>query len=201
MYRIDIVHPRLGTVSASARVPYKPTMELGYPSNNILRDPRAYSDTGNIVFPVGLTGIAFLGRMLVDYEVLIDGEWTPERVEIPAGFQSDVHDYTHVVYPKLVKPAYWRTVEVFKNELYQKTLADIAYRKYLTNKIIFDRVVFQVLQVDSSLYRYINPNDDPRSIRLDQPTFSNVKGGLGLVGAYAVDSLVYLLPENFSFNH
>jgi hypothetical protein len=189
-------------VSASARVPYKPTMELGYPSNNILRDPRAYSDTGNIVFPVGLTGIAFLGRMLVDYEVLIDGEWTSERVEIPAGFQSsDVHDYAHVVYPKLVKPAYWRTVEVFKNELYQKTLADIAYRKYLTNKIIFDRVVFQVLQVDSSLYRYIDPNDDPRSIRLDQPTFSNVKGGLGLVGAYAVDSLVYLLPENFSFNH
>ena len=201
-YRIDIVHPRLGTVASTVRVPYKPTLEVGYPSNNILSYPSSYSDTGNIVFKVTLGEIAFIGRMFVDYEVLVNGEWTSERVEIPERYQSsEVDDYAYVVYPKLVKPSSWYTVEVFKNKLYQMALTDIAYKKYRTNRIIFDRVVFKVLQVDPNLYRYMNPNDDPHSIRLDEPTFSNVKGGLGLVGAYSVDSLIHLLPENFPFNH
>lgn len=37
-------------------------------------------------------------------------------------------------------------------------------------------------------------------MRLDEPAAYNVRGGVGLVGAYAVDSLVYLLREDFYGN-
>ncbi len=37
--------------------------------------------------------------------------------------------------------------------------------------------------------------------RLDEPLFSNVSGGFGIFGAYTLDSLVHLLPENFRYNN
>ncbi len=75
----------------------------------------------------------------------------------------------------------------------------IAYAKYGSTKIVFNRVVFQLLQVDQNLYGYYlttHAYADPHSTRLDEPVFSGVAGGVGLIGAYTLDSLVHILPEN-----
>jgi hypothetical protein len=203
-YRIDAVHPRLGTAYSIAWVPGKPILELNYFSNTVVDQPSSNSESADIAFTVqlGYPGVAFIGRMFVDYEVVIDGEWTSQRIEIPSGYQSsDAHDHAHVVYPKLVKPASYRTFVVIKNSLYRQALNDIAYNKYRTNRIVFDRMVYQCLQVDQNIYRYMNPNVDPKSIRLDEPILYNVTRGLGLVGAYSIDSLIHPLPDNFAFNH
>jgi hypothetical protein len=42
---------------------------------------------------------------------------------------------------------------------------------------------------------------DPHSIRLDEPVYSGVTGGVGVMGAYTLDSLVHILPENFAYDH
>lgn len=200
-YYLDVSHPVLGKISSSVTVPWKPTIELAYPSGNMLGSPTSYSDSGNIVFKF-TTVIAFVGRMFVDYEVLDGGEWKLGRVEIPESYKSsELHDLAYVNYPKLTKTPSYIANGTFKNDLYQRVLRDVAFNKYRLTPIIFDRVVYQVLQVDSCIYRYINPDEDPNSIRLDERVFLNINGGVGLFGAYSVDSLVFLLPETFPFNH
>jgi hypothetical protein len=75
--------------------------------------------------------------------------------------------------------------------------------RYASNKIIYKWVVFDVLQADQNLYDYyasVQEYRDPRSIRLDEPMYSRVNGGLGFAGAYTLDSLLYVLPENFPGN-
>jgi hypothetical protein len=63
--------------------------------------------------------------------------------------------------------------------------------------------VYQLLQIDKNLYSYYlttHSYNDPHSTRLDEPFFSDVVGGVGLVGAYTLDSLMHILPENFAFD-
>jgi hypothetical protein len=77
-----------------------------------------------------------------------------------------------------------------------------SFDRYKSNKLIFNRVVFQVLQTDKNPFDYFNVGDayrDAQSMRLVDPMFSNVAGGVGLVGANALDSLVHLLPEDFMY--
>jgi len=201
-YFLNITHPTMGAISSSARVPFKPTIELVYPSGSILSNPTAYSDTGNIVFKFTTIEMAFIGRMFVDYETLVGTEWIPGRIEIPEKYKgSGVRDLALVDYPTLTKISSYLAVSVFKNALYQKTLNDIAYNKYPANRVVFDRVVYQVLLVDQDTYKYLNPDQDPHSIRLDEQAFFNIRGGVGIFGSYSIDSLVYLLPESFPFNH
>ena len=67
-------------------------------------------------------------------------------------------------------------------------------------RIIFKWATIVVLQTDKNLYDYYSVSHasrDPFSIRLDEPMVSQVTGGLGMIGAYSVDSTVNLLPENF----
>lgn len=47
-------------------------------------------------------------------------------------------------------------------------------------------------------YSSTHADQDPHSIRLDQPLVSTLSGALGMVGAYSLDSLVTLLPERCS---
>ena len=88
--------------------------------------------------------------------------------------------------------------------MYSRTLTEVAYIKYGSTKIVFNRVVVQLLQVDRNLYGYYmttHTYGDPHSIRLDEPVFSGVSGGVGVIGSYTLDSLVHILPENFSYDH
>ncbi|HTY35812.1 MAG TPA: hypothetical protein VMH23_01810, partial [Bacteroidota bacterium] len=89
------------------------------------------------------------------------------------------------------------------NSVYSRALIEIAYNKYGNTKIVFNRVVYQLLQADENVYAYymtMHSYDDPHSTRLDEPFISSVQGGVGLVGAYTLDSLVHILPENFVFD-
>jgi hypothetical protein len=72
--------------------------------------------------------------------------------------------------------------------------------QYKSTRLIFKWATLVLLQADENLYDYysvVHASRDPFSIRLDEPMISTVSGGLGLVGAYSLDSLVNILPENF----
>jgi hypothetical protein len=102
------------------------------------------------------------------------------------------------------RPTNNHAVGWYKNDLYSKALAAITYEKYGSTKIIFNRLVFQLLQMDPRLYNYYfvaHAYNDPHSTRLDEPMYSSISGGIGFVGAYTLNSLVHILPESFDFNN
>ena len=79
---------------------------------------------------------------------------------------------------------------------------------YTLRKIIADYgdVYFRqancyLVQTDQALYVYYNVANgfrDAFSIRMDQPDYSNIEGGLGVFGSYNVDKKSYELPSIIS---
>jgi hypothetical protein len=73
------------------------------------------------------------------------------------------------------------------------------YETYGSTDLRFLRAILTVTVVDRHLYTYyflVNGFFDPYTVRTDLPDYSNVRGGVGLVGAYAVDSVVVPLPPS-----
>jgi hypothetical protein len=81
-----------------------------------------------------------------------------------------------------------------------------AYRKTVeavlasASSIRFKQDVFLLIQFDEPLYNYYfvaNGFKDRSSIRLDEPNYTNLSGGVGIFGSLAVDSIAVPLPERF----
>jgi hypothetical protein len=67
------------------------------------------------------------------------------------------------------------------------------------NDIKFSRAVFYLIQFDRPLWSYWNASNgfhDRYTIRVDDPDYTNITGGVGVFGSMRVDSLVWALPEN-----
>jgi len=206
-YEITVQAPEYNLVTATLAIPGRPSMILDINSTVILDKPGNSDSSATIVVPItlGTNTKAFIARLYVDYEVLKDGAWTDERLEIPLSYlYTGGEDYNYPVYPSLtVTPAIGRASGVYRNKMYLIALSSLAWRKYANNKILFDKIVFRVIQYEPNLYKYymtVHGYSDPHSTRLDDPSYSSIPGGEGVVGAYTVDSLVHLLPENFGFN-
>ena len=206
-YQISVKSAQYGAATGTVLVPAKPLLSLEAASYAILDDPIQNPGEASILFPVtcGMNTKAYIARLFVEYDVLKDGEWIAERAEIPVGYKySGLRDFNYLSYGTLIPvPLNRNTVGTYKNELYSKKLAMLAYQTYFSTRIIFNRVVFQILQVDLNLYGYyltVHAYNDPHSTRLDEPMYSNVLKGEGFVGAYTLDSLVHVLPEGFGFN-
>jgi hypothetical protein len=206
-YQIAVRAPEFDSITATVSIPGKPSFSLDITSVVILDRPGYSDSSATIVIPMtlGSNTKAFSARLFVDYEVLKNGAWFDERVEIPLSFMyTGGEDYNYPIYPSLtVTPAIGRASGVYRNKMYLITLANLAWRHYVDNKIIFNRVVFRLMQFEPNLYKYyktVHGYDDPHSTRLDDPGYSSIPGGEGLAGAYTVDSLVHPLPENFGFN-
>ena len=206
-YRVTVQSPGLVSATATATVPSKSFPSMAITVSTILDNPDRFKSNEGMVFNVVLSTITrgFVGRLFLDYEVLEGSEWVSKRTEVPLlALDPKVPSLKYVTYPQMIaRTSTGFAAQVFKNYLYTATLNSISFDRYKSNKLIFNRVVFQVLQADKNLFNYFNVAHayrDAQSIRLDEPMFSNVAGGVGLVGAYALDSLVHLLPEDFAYN-
>jgi hypothetical protein len=205
-YEVRVQTAEFGLTTGSVTVPYKPQISLDPASYYVLDYPTKSQTDAEILFPliIGAGAKGFIGRLIVSYDVLKDGEWVEEKGEIPVVYTyAGLRDFRYVTYGHLTAcPVNNRTAGLYSNDLYSKTLAGISDKNGST-KVVFKWIVFQLLQLDPHLYGYYyvsHAYDDPHSIRLDEPMYSSVTGGLGFVGAYTLDSLVHLLPENFAFN-
>ena len=206
-YTVRVQVKGIGTAVNSVLIPMKPQLDIDAFSMAVLDRPGNYEKNISILLTMtlGYGAQGYRARLYVDYEVLKDGEWVEERVEVPTSFASSgSSDFAYVLYPKLNRRTEgYRVVGNHNNGVYSRTLVEIAYTKYRSARIVFNRVVVQLLQVDQNLYNYYlstHSYSDPHTTRLDEPSFAGVTGGVGLIGAYALDSLVHILPENFAFD-
>lgn len=198
-----------GLVYGGVTVPNRPTIEIPTSSRLIMNNPPLTRPADSIDFairlgePIG----GYVARLYLDYEVVKQGEWQSERVEIPISSANPVRfTLERMVYPNLVRPISPKSAHAyFPNGYLISMIQKLADTTYARTSIRFDRITFLLLQADANLYSYFAMSQgekDPRSIRLDQPPVARLfGGGYGLIGAYTLDSAVYVLPEGFYANH
>lgn len=192
------LHVSTRTSGSSARgitVPSRPP-KLEIYGVSILDDP------GDLKFPgsVGLgaqlntSTMGLAGKMMIEYTVQISTGWKTEEREV-----------TRIDYN--LDPLVSRNQNNYyffgrTKAAYVAALNDVIH-KYPGQRIIFKRIIFRLLQFEQNMYEYYNivhGFQDPFTIRFDEPDYTNMSSGYGVFGAYSLDSLVHICPDDFSFN-
>ncbi|MDP2884225.1 MAG: DUF4249 family protein [Ignavibacteria bacterium] len=202
-YLVEVSSPTLGQASAAIIVPGQARIALSTETQRVLDYPHEYSlgTPIEIAIQFSKSSKGHMVRFFAWYDVLKGNEWVEEAVEIPiSSFDPAPYMLVNPVYPRMgAIPANSQLGIVYRNG-YFKGAINIVNERYRTTQIFFKWITVVVLQADENLYKYYvstHASGDPHSIRLDEPMVSTVNGGTGLVGAYTLDSLVYLLPYDF----
>ncbi len=204
-YRVTVRSPQFDDASTSVVVPNRPMLSMIPTSIAILISPGSFQDDDEIAFTIdlGVRAKGWIGRFFICYNVFEDGKWVEDRTPVPISYIFP-KVFTTVVYGELTRAGYNNhSASVYRNDFYTNTLVRILYDKYPGAKIKFTRALFELVQVEESLYNYYmlaHGSNDIYSVRLDEPMYTNLAGGVGVVGAYTVDSLVQAYPENFQYN-
>lgn len=210
-YRLEVRAEGFPTVHSTIELPALPIFGIWPTTYAVLDNPTKYQPLDDILFPVKLGAGArgYIAQLFVVYRLFESGEWREERIEVPSFLRYGESDITllnlkYGLYGTLKsKPASSIASGVYHNSLYQLALIQVVESTPPSAPLIFDRVVFQLLQVEANLYNYymvVHDFGDPHSMRLDEPLFTNISEGWGLFGGYSLDSIVHQLPPDFSFN-
>ena len=202
-YQVIIQSPSRGQVSSNVTIPNQPFISLPSGMLQILDRPDRSPQDAPIVFVVQLSRDTkgFVGRLYLYYDVLKGSEWIEERAEIPvSSADSSSYSFDLPRYPQLAAAPLTYQLGLVYRTGYYRAVINVLNSKYKSTRLIFKWATFVILQADGNLFEYYSSthaSQDPFSIRLDEPMVSRVSGGLGMVGAYTLDSLVNILPENF----
>lgn len=205
-YTLTVGVPGYEQATSMAIVP-SPPLEFRVSNTGILSSPRLYETQDiSVVFKAPPEARGFLARFYIEYEVLAPSV-SVERTEIPLRMLVSSGNVT-LQYPELAPlvPAIDRPFSVvtywsFQTEAYRFMLDDIVQQYGLSN-LRFRAAIFHLYLVDESLYKYYhiaNGFRDEYSIRTDLPDYSNVQGGVGVVGAISLDSLRLTVTPNIQF--
>jgi hypothetical protein len=207
-YNLIVESPTLGVTQASVTVPAKPIIGLSSISTPMLAQPLSADKDSRIEYTVDLAGTAggYTSHLYIYYDVLKGNKWVEERFEVPLEPQTldTTYSLERPTYDQLNPTSLSKRVTVrFRAGYLQKIIKKLTLVQYADTHLIFKWIVLTVLQTDRNLFAYyksVRGYQDPLSIRLDQPLYSKIDGGVGLVGAYALDSLTFVLPEVFGGN-
>ncbi|HWP82471.1 MAG TPA: DUF4249 family protein [Bacteroidota bacterium] len=208
-YTLTVTSPSIGNAFATVTVPGTAIMALT--DTVMLRFPQLYSSTEQIVFNVTLSSAAkgFMLRGFIDYEIAapVPGGWLPQRIELPRTILKAVSiDTLEATYPSIqIRTAggeYSYERMAFGHGVY-KTMLGLIWRRYEKPGFVrMQRVVFHLYQVEPNLFNYLsvaNGFRDQFSVRTDEPDFSNISGGVGVFGAFAVDSVAFPIPTDTGY--
>ena len=174
-YTLTVEAPGYPSASATVR-----TFTVGsvYASNvKLLADADQEEDLTVQVLP-GRGSFANLLRVVFEYEWLKNGVWTPATAELPVGYDGE-----RAVYPVFGFNTTSTFTVVFRPAVYRKTVRDLRAR--YADSLRFIAAVFELRQFDQHLFTYYSvANKFPggSTIRLDDPDYTNVLNGFGVVG-------------------
>jgi hypothetical protein len=207
-YQLTVQSPTVGSANATVVIPSKPGIAYDPASVIVLSNPLSASAKSVAQFTVNLSSTAsgYSGHLYIYYDVLKESKWVEERVEVP--FASSIKDTTYSLdwarYQDLTPtPQSNKVVLQFTAGYLQTIVKHLTKEQYVDTHLIYKWIVLVVLQADQNFFSYfksIRGYQDPLSIRLDQPMYSSINGAVGMVGAYSLDSLTYVLPELFNGN-
>jgi hypothetical protein len=172
----------------------------------ILQNPHSYPLTMPITASATISAqtLGLMVRFMLEYEALRDGVWYVERLEVPLAYPTGPN-MTEPLYPSLhrrenVVPSsggapHPETV-FFNNRAYEEAITRL-HSQFGSNTLRMRQAVFFLVQADRhffTYYAFANGFEDPLSIRVDQPDYSNITGALGIFGAMTLDSVAYSIP-------
>jgi len=143
-------------------------------------------------------------RVFVEYELPVANPGTIFTEEIPLEITSykDCANF-EAQYPRVRRRELIGSRELwrFPLENYRRALVRIL-KTHEGVVVDFNRVYVEVIQTDEHLYKYysvVNGFQDQYSIRVDQPNYTNIQGGLGVFGSFVSDTTVVssTLASNF----
>lgn len=209
-YVLTVSSPTYGVVAATSTIPEQGSIE---PVNrSVLGNPfNIKSDFG---FKAALSpeALGYLGQLYIEYlRPLPDGTYQTKRLEIPVNRDTIGVELKIIrkFYPQPRRRSTSANASSMVDGLIQYTEGiPYSWGAYVVelralfdtegDNIKFSKAIFYLIQFDAPLWKYWNISNgfnDRYSIRLDDPTYTNITGGVGLLGSVRVDSLVIPLPE------
>ncbi len=167
--------------------------------------PFFYNDTIYVTAALSVAAQGYLLRMYFEYEILKNNVWVLQRTEVPSYTQKIVDCTTFEgIYPRLQRSIFASSSfglqpmgsGIFLPSGFLSTLKKI--RNTYGSGLRFKRMLFELTQVEHNLYSYYNIAHgfrDEFSIRPDEPDFTNIRGGVGVFGAFLHQSFEYSLPD------
>lgn len=200
-YTLTVSSPNRGTVSATTAVPSHATLDIS--DRYVLTNPSMFSDMPIVVTAdISAYTKGYVIRFFLQYKYTTGGVDHVETKEVPVSV-SGTGISLQKVYPGLVRRTSVPSGSSLSSEsvsfdaqAYINTMAELA-DQLSAYSLSLQKAIFVLTQVEENLYNYycvVNGFQDPYSIRMDQPDYSNIRGGVGLFGGRTVDSLVYTLP-------
>lgn len=206
-YSISVNSPSAGSLTSSIRVPTKAYIEIVNP--NILDSPGG--NVGNDVpvlvrIQVDISPLTrgYLLRAFLEYDLFAGSQWTIHRQEVPARLKSHEDGSITAIYPSLKRRDTPETSNGAENSFDNSFIidafvltADHLRTLYGAPNVRTNRAVFVLNQVEPNFYTYyniVNAFRDGKSIRLDEPDYTNIAGGAGVFGAITVEEISHDLP-------
>ena len=200
-YTLSINSPSSGQVISTAASLYYGTLFVV----TQLRTRASAEDIAVRVAPA-INARAYFVRMFLEYETLSDTVWRRRRVEIPQDLRlNEATGDVEFVYPTPI-PRGSRALGasgleevLFRVGAYREIIARLN-AEFPTGTLRFAKAIFVLTQLDDALYAYYSiTHGFPGSatIRLDEPDYSNIQGGLGIFGMSTEHTVnVTFLPGN-----
>lgn len=200
-YVVRVDAPGFPRAEATTRVPGP--APFSFRNEAVLTDPASYVDLNvDVLINLPVDAYGYWPRLYLEYQVL-SADSAYERVEVPSELEIKDSD-VRPVYPTLrgaLSPGERSvpSLEVFRyaGDAYRYAIADVQ-KRYTAANVRFRRVILYLTLVDEHMYKYyyiVHGFFDPYSVRTDEPDYSNVAGGVGVVGSYTFDSLSVSLPS------
>lgn len=203
-YTLKVVSASFGTLSATTRVPDASTLSIHdlpllddpYQNANLYKSP-------SVSFTLSKNAEAYRVRLLIEYDAENTGSREAYQREVPQVLRpidckAGIFDF---IFPKVTRRSSVPSTGGEFMDTYRFNY--FAYRRsiefvYQTNvNPLFRRIKYFVVQFDGNWYKYYSTArtfQDRFSVRLDDPDFSNIPGGVGLFGSLVVDSTVWGVP-------
>lgn len=201
-YTLSATIPGYGTLTAQTTPPAIGTIEVDQTTRTSLTNPDISRRDVLLYATPANNGEGHLVKVFLEYEVatVTPGTFVKEEVPTLTTNYQDCLTYD-AVYPQIRRrqQVAGREVWLLPFDSYQRTILKIL-KTHEGQVVNFRRVILAIVQADKPLYTYyslVGGFRDEFSIRVDEPNYSNIEGGLGFFGSYTADSLSIALPPDF----
>ncbi len=201
VYTLTAAVPGYGTVTATTTPPGSGMIEIDSNNRLILTNPDVNRRDAFIFATPANNAEGHAVRVFLEYEVvtLSPGVFMKEEVPVTTSNYQDCLTYDRA-YPSIRRRQnIGREPWVMPYTSYRRTILKIL-KAYEGHVVSFRRAILTLTQADKHLYRYyslVGGFRDEFSIRVDEPNYTNIQGGLGVFGSFTTDSLFVNLPADF----
>jgi hypothetical protein len=194
-YSLAVHSPTYGDVTSTLTTVSQSTVKLL--NGVVLEDPVQYSQDIEIQIYLGKTCKAYSVHGYIEFQAYVGGQWVPTSAELPPFVSGGTPPPTLYYRGQNIYSGIDGVEKIsFPVSEYVQVLRTIS-TKY-PNGIKFSRSRFIVSQVDDNLFAYynvVNGFPDAFTLRVDEPDYTNISGGLGIFGSLTEDAFTFSLPE------